>query len=170
MSERSESTRRPHGAVPRERRCMVVGCDRSPSSRVAAEWAARQMRGVGTVVLVHACRPLMLPPAALSTPEERIEIGHAVIDEMLMEAGAALLDVDLEIEVLDEDPVRALLESVSARTAEAIAIGSEHGSRLRSAIGTITEGLLKAAVVPVIAVPEPAAAPARSTGQPPPRP
>jgi nucleotide-binding universal stress UspA family protein len=150
---------------------MVVGCDRSPSSRVAAEWAARQMRGVGTVVLVHACRPLMRPPAALSTPEERIEVGHAVLDEMLMEAGAALLDVDLELEVLDEDPVRAMLESVSAHAAEAIAIGSEHRSRVRSAIGTVTEELLKAAVVPVIAVPEPAAAPAGgSTERPPPRP
>jgi nucleotide-binding universal stress UspA family protein len=149
---------------------MVVGCDRSPSSRVAAEWAARQMRGTGTLVLVHACRPLMRPPAALSTPEERIEIGHAVIDEMLMEAGAALLDVDLEIEVIDEDPVQAILASASAHAAEAIAIGSEHRSRLRSAIGTVIEELLKAAVVPVIAVPEPMVASAGSTEQPPRRP
>lgn len=170
MSGRSEPTWPPRGAGRRARRCMVVGCDRSPSSRVAAEWAARQMRGVGTVVLVHACRPLMRPPAALSTPEERIEVGHAVVDEMLMEAGAALLDVDLEIEVRDEDPVRAILDSAGSHAAEAIAIGSEHRSRLRSAIGTVTEELLKAAAAPVIAVPEPMAASAGSTEQPPRRP
>ena len=36
---------------------------------------------------------------------------------------------------------------------DAIVIGSEHRSRLQAAIGTVTEELLKAAAVPVIAVP-----------------
>lgn len=149
---------------PGSRRCMIVGCDHSPSAKGAAEWAARQLQGEGTLVLVHACRPLLRPPAALSTPEERIEIGHAVVDGLLMEAGGILLDVDVEVEVLDQDPVSAILDAASAHDAEAIVIGSEHRSRLHAAIGTVTEELLKAAAVPVIAVPELAAAPAAATG------
>jgi nucleotide-binding universal stress UspA family protein len=148
----------------RGRRCLVVGCDRSPSAQGAVEWAARQVGHEGTLVLVHACKPLMRPPAALSTPEERIEIGHAVIDELLMDIGGPLMDLDLEVEVLDEDPVSAILRAVRAHGAEAIVIGSEHRSRLRAAIGTVTEELLKAAEVPVIAVPEPAAAGAGAGG------
>lgn len=148
----------PQRSDAQARRCMVVGADRSRSATLAAEWAARQLKGGGTLVLVHACRPLLMPPPALSTPEERIEVGHAVVDEMLMSAGSCLLDVDVEVEVLDEDPVTAILDAAHDHHAEAIVIGSEHRSRARAAIGTVTEELLKAAPVPVVAVPETAAA------------
>lgn len=151
-------------AGARTRHCLVVGCDRSHSAQVAAEWAARQLGSEGTLVLVHACKPLLRPPAALSTPEERIEIGHAVVDELLMEVGGLLLDVDVEVEVLDEDPVTAILDAARSHGAEAIVIGSEHHSRLRAAIGTVTEELLKVAEVPVIAVPELVATPAGPGG------
>jgi nucleotide-binding universal stress UspA family protein len=57
------------------------------------------------------------------------------------------------VEVLDQDPVSAILEAAGAHAADAIVIGSEHRSRLQAAIGTVTEELLKAAAVPVIAVP-----------------
>ncbi len=158
MSASGQTGAQRAGEGARVRRCLVVGCDRSPSAQGAVEWAGRQVGHEGTLVLVHACKPLMRPPAALSTPEERIEIGHAVIDEMLMEIGGPLLDLDVEVEVLDEDPVTAILRAARAHGAEAIVIGSEHRSRLRAAIGTVTEELLKAAEVPVIAVPEPAGA------------
>jgi nucleotide-binding universal stress UspA family protein len=135
---------------------MLVGCDRSSSARPALEWAATQLRGHGRLVLVHACQGLHAPPSVLSTPQERIEEGHAVIDELLMEAAEALLEVDVEVEVevLDEDPVSAILEAAERHGAEAIVIGSTHRSRLRSAIGTVTRELLKATPVPLIAVAE----------------
>lgn len=164
MSEQSGNGDPSAAAGVQVRHCMVVGCDRSHSAQGAAEWAARQMGSKGTLVLVHACKPLLRPPAALSTPEERIEIGHAVVDELLMEVGGPLLDLDVQVEVLDEDPVTAILEVARSHGAEAIVIGSEHRSRLRAAIGTVTEELLKAAEVPVIAVPEPAAAAAGPGG------
>lgn len=135
--------------------CIVVGCDRSRGAKVAAEWAASQLGAGGTLVLVHACRSLLRPPSVLSTPEERIEIGHAVLDDLLMEAGAPLLDVEVEVQVLDEDPVSAILEVAGSHEAAAIVIGSEHRSRLRSAIGTLTEELLKRSSVPVVSVPGP---------------
>lgn len=139
------------------RRCMVVGYDRSSSAEVAAEWAARQVGPGGTLVLVHATRPLLTPPSALSTPEERRSFGQAVIDELLLEGGRRLLDVEVQTEVVDEDPVSALVEAAAAHGAEAIVIGSEHRSKLRAVIGTVTGELLKATHVPVIAVPYPAA-------------
>jgi nucleotide-binding universal stress UspA family protein len=145
-------------------RSIVIGCDRSSSATLAAEWAARQLAGAGTLVLVHACRPLMMPPPALSTPEERLEVGHAVVDELLMSAGPCLLDVDVKVEVLDEDPVSAILGAVRDHEAEAIVIGCEHRSRIRTAIGTVTEELLKSATVPVVAVPQPAGEPMGARG------
>lgn len=164
MSAPNGSGQQGTGGEAQTRRCLVVGCDRSPSAQGALEWAARQLGPRDCLVLAHACRPLMRPPAALSTPEERIEIGHAVLDELLMEVGGPLLDLDVQVEVLDEDPVTAILRAARSHGAEAIVIGSEHRSRLRAAIGTVTEELLKAAEVPVIAVPEPAAAGAGSGG------
>lgn len=134
-------------------RCMVVGYDRSESSRIAAEWAAAQLGSDGRLVIVHACRPLLTPPSALSTPQERRDFGRALIDELMMESGEALLDLDVETEVLDEDPVTALVDAARRHDADAIVIGSEHRSKLRAVIGTVTGELLRQTRLPVIAVP-----------------
>ena len=36
--------------------CMVLGYDRSESSRHAARWAARELAAGGKLVIVYACR------------------------------------------------------------------------------------------------------------------
>lgn len=143
-------------------RCLVVGYDRSASSQIAAEWAARWLAPDGRLVIVHACRPLLTPPSAMSTPSERTAFGHALIDDLMMSSGETLLQLDVDTEVLDEDPVTALLDAAKRHEAQAIVIGSEHRSKLRAVVGTVTTELLRATPVPLIAVP-------RSVGEPSPQ-
>lgn len=155
-------------------RCLVVGYDRSTSAQIAAEWAARWLAPDGRLVIVHACRPLLTPPSAMSTPAERTAFGHALLDELMMSSGETLLDLDVDTEVLDDDPVTALLDAAERHDAQAIVIGSEHRSKLRAIVGTVTTELLRSTPVPLIAVPrsvgepahEPALSPERSLRRP----
>lgn len=135
--------------------CLVLGYDRTDSSRRAVRWAANELPANGKLVIVHACRALHAPPAPLSTPKERERIGWAVIDELLMEGEDSLLDVDIATEVSDEDPVTALTEAAQRHKARAIVVGCEQHSRLHKALGTVTSELLKSSPVPVTAVPCP---------------
>ena len=139
--------------TPGRGRCLVVGYDRGESARVAVSWAAEQLQHDGRLVLVHACRPLHAPPSALSSTEERRKLGRAMIDELLLETGGPLLDVALEADVSDHDPVTALIESVERHGAEGIVLGHEPHSRLHRAIGTVTTELLSRSPVPVTTVP-----------------
>lgn len=146
-SERTRATRDNRGP------CMVLGYDRSESSRHAASWATSQLLTGGKLVIVHACRPQHLPAAPLSTQRERHDLGRAILDELVLDGEDALFDINLESEVSDIDPVRALIDAARRHEARAIVIGAKHHSRLHEALGTVTTELLKTSPVPVIAVP-----------------
>jgi nucleotide-binding universal stress UspA family protein len=135
-------------------RCLALGFDRNESSRRAAEWAARDLLPNGKLVFVHACRPLHAPPSPISTAGEREQLGRAIIDEFLLEGESSLRDLELAIEILDTDPVTALIDAATRHQADAIVVGSEQHSRVHRAIGVVTAELLKRAPVPVIAVPQ----------------
>jgi nucleotide-binding universal stress UspA family protein len=135
--------------------CLVLGYDRSESSRRAARWAAGELPANGKLVIVHACRPLHAPPPPLSTAQERERLGRAVIDDLLLEGEDSLFDVDLLTEVSDDDPVTALTYAARRHGARAIVVGCEQHSRLHKAIGTVTSELLKSSPVPVTVVPFP---------------
>ncbi len=133
------------------RRCLVVGYDGSESSRRAVTWAARTLGKRGRLVLVHAERSLHAP--ALADAATRAEIGHAVLDEALLDAGEELLDVAFASELSGSDPARALVESATRHRAEAIVVGAKRHSRLRRALGVVTDELLARSPVPVFVVP-----------------
>ncbi len=135
--------------------CLVLGYDRTDSSRRAARWAASELHPNGKLVIVHACRPLHAPPPPLSTPQERERLGRAVIDELLLEGEDSLFDVEIVTEVSDDDPVTALTEAALRHGARAIVVGCEQHSRLHKALGTVTSELLKSSPVPVTVVPFP---------------
>lgn len=146
------------GAMSEERkrtapRVLVLGYDRTDSARRAAKWAARELQPDGKLVIVHATRPLHAPPSALTTAEERHRSARALIDELLLEGEDELLDVELEAEISDADPVSALLNAAERYRASAIVIGSERHSPLHKAIGTVVTELLDRSPLPVIAVP-----------------
>ena len=77
----------------------------------------------GELVIVHACRPLHAPPPPFSTAEERHALGRAIIDELFMDGEDSLLDIDLQAEISDEDPVTALIEAVHRHGARGIIVG-----------------------------------------------
>ncbi len=136
-----------------DRPCLVVGYDHTASSRHAVDWAAQRLAGAGKLVLVYACRPLHAPLSPLETAEERRAFAGAAIDELLLEAGDALLDADVVTEISTEDPVSALTDAARRHGAEAIVVGCEQHSRLHKAIGTVTSELLASSPVAVTAVP-----------------
>lgn len=133
--------------------CLVLGYDRTDSARAAASWAANELPADGKLVIVHACRPLHAPPAPFSTAEERHALGGAIVDELFMDGEGPLLDIDVQAEISDADPVTALIEAARRHGARGIIVGCEQHSRLHKALGTVTSGLLEASPVPVTAVP-----------------
>lgn len=135
------------------RSCLVLGYDGSEAARRAAHWALGELSGDGRLVVVHSGRPLHAPPSPLSSPGERTERSQAILDELLLEGEDSLFDVDIVTEISEEDPVTALLEAARRHGAQAIVVGSEHRSRLRHTLGTVTSQLLRTSPVPVIAVP-----------------
>lgn len=137
------------------RHCLAVGFDRSESSRLAVSWAAEQLYPQGRLVLVHACRPLHAPPSALPSARERRELGQAMIDELLLEASGPLLDIELEADISDHDPVTALVDAAARHGADGIVLGHERHSPIHRALGTVTSELLARSAVPVTTVPLP---------------
>lgn len=132
--------------------CLVLGYDRTESARVAARWAVEQLLPTGRLVIVHASRPLHAPPGPSSAAERR-RFGRALVDELLFEGEDSLFDIEVEVEVVDRDPVSALIDAARRHHAHAIVVGSESHSRLHTAIGTVTVELLKRSPVPVVVVP-----------------
>lgn len=133
--------------------CLVLGYDRTDSARLAARWAVSQLPPDGKLVIVHSSRPLHIPTSALSDPAERHRAGRALVDELLLEGEDELFDIDIDVEVVDDDPVSALTDAAVRHHADAIVVGSERHSRLHTAIGTVTVELLKVSPVPVVVVP-----------------
>ncbi len=132
-----------------------MGYDGSPQARYAAGWAARRVAPGGKLIVIHACRPRSrwLPEAILRTAAERRDHGGALVDELLMDGEEALLDVQIEVDVLDENPARALIEAARRHGAQEIVVGSHHRSRLEAVGGDVAAELVRSAPVPVVVVP-----------------
>jgi nucleotide-binding universal stress UspA family protein len=130
---------------------LVLGYDRTDSARLAADWAVKQLLPDGKLVIVHSNRPLHAP--VVESAEERHRIGRALVDELLFEGGDSMFDVDVEVEIVDADPVSAVCDAATRHGADAIVLGSERHTRLHTALGTVTVELLKRSPVPVVVVP-----------------
>lgn len=156
-----------NGAVGTRGLSIILGYDRSESSRHAARWAAGELASTGgMLVIVYACRPQHMPPSPLSTAGERRDEGRAILDELLLDGDDALFDIDLETEVSDQDPVAALIDAAQRHDARAIVLGAKPHSRAHQALGTVTTELLRISPVPVITVPLSANASRQAPAQP----
>ncbi len=132
--------------------CLVVGYDRSESSRAALAWATAELEPRGKLVIVHACRPLHVPTSPLAGSHARSRLGHTTIDELMMASDPEMLDLDIATEVVDQDPASALLDAAKRYDASRIVVGMDEHSRLRKAIGTVITALSKSSPVPVVGV------------------
>jgi nucleotide-binding universal stress UspA family protein len=134
-------------------KCYVLGYSRNENAREAARWATEQLLPDGKLVIVHSTRDLHLPAPPSTDAHERRRLGRDVVDELLLEGEDAVFDIDVEVEVVDRDPVSALCEAGARHGADAIVVGREPHSRLHMAIGTVTVELLRRSSFPVIVVP-----------------
>ncbi len=133
-------------------KCLVVGYDRGESSRAALAWATAELDPKGKLVIVYACRPLHAPPSPLASSNERSNLGHTTIDELMLESDPRMLDLDIATEVVDQDPASALLDAAKRYDASKIVVGLDEHSRLHQAIGTVITALRKSSPVPVVGV------------------
>ena len=135
--------------------CLIVGYDGSPAARGAAAWAARRAAPQGRLVLVHAAQPPghWLPASILGTAAERESHRRTLIEELLEDADAALREIPLEAEIIDEDPAVALLDAARRHGAQEIVIGSHRRSGLERFGGEVATALAHDTTVPVLIVP-----------------
>jgi nucleotide-binding universal stress UspA family protein len=134
---------------------IVVGYDGSPTSRAAVDHAALQAGPKGTVYLVHSYG---LPPDWLGSPNyQRVLDDHRSRGEVMLETlptgDGPQHATNFETELLGGPPAEAIINVAAARNADEIVIGSRGLSRVRSALGSVSNDVLHQATVPVVVMP-----------------
>jgi nucleotide-binding universal stress UspA family protein len=143
----------------RGRRITVVGYDGSAEARAAVAVALERSGEDDVIVVVHAT-----PPAAgwLGTPDHgrfviaTQRVGQALLDEVRPLADHT--DAQVDFELMEGPPAKALMRVAAVRQAAEIVIGSRGHGRVRSAIGSVSHELLREADRPVLIIGPDAAA------------
>ena len=140
---------------------VLVGVDKSDSSRHAVAFAARLASQLGLSLLVAHVIPWS--PYSFSTPgenERRAQVKEeeiAAATEQLLDPMAAMAreaGVEVDTAVRHGDPVDVLIELGKDRDAEMIVVGRTGDSRMRRALfGSIPGHLVQEPRVPVIVAP-----------------
>lgn len=153
---------------PQEPRRIVVGVDGSEDSRHALRFALRQASRVegGNVVVVHSWR-VMTPFDTISLGQEEWGPPTELLDHRSQEMISEMLDrvVDSETERVgvtvlrtDDDPVDALVGA--GDSADLIVVGSRGRGSVRGLLlGSVSQGVLHSAKVPVVVLPRHAVRP-----------
>ncbi|ALE19102.1 universal stress protein [Lawsonella clevelandensis] len=136
---------------------IVVGVDGSPSSRLAAQWAAQEAKARDLPVLLAAAYIVpqflyaegMVPSRAIF--EELEEQAQGFIDE----AAAAIREVNTEVELMQQlhegSPISMLLEL--SKEADMVVIGSRGlGGVAGALLGSVSASLVGHAHCPVVVV------------------
>jgi nucleotide-binding universal stress UspA family protein len=144
-------------------RTVVVGYDGSDEARAAFAVAIDRAQPRDRIVLVHA-----IAPASnwLGTPyydravAQNHEAAQRVLDEM--RPIAEQVETPIEFSVLEGPPAEVLIQAAAVREADEIVVGSRGLGRIRGALGSVSQELLREAARPVLVVTRDAAA-ARGT-------
>jgi nucleotide-binding universal stress UspA family protein len=147
---------RPTAAVPDravEPRTVVVGYDGSDEARAAFAVAIDRVRPSDRIVLVHAVAPAS---NWLGTPyyERAVAQIHAAAEDVLdeMRPIAEQVDTPIEFSVLEGPPAEVLVRAAAVRDADEIVVGSRGLGRIRGALGSVSQELLREAARPVLVV------------------
>jgi nucleotide-binding universal stress UspA family protein len=143
---------------------LLVCIDFSPvTDAVVSEAAALATASRGQIALLHVARTEpglttagigprnghRVPPEDLDDRRTRME---AIADEL----GASDLPVWVDVELTDKDVHEAILAAAKARGIQYIVMGNHGRSRAYEIlVGSVTQGVLRGAQVPVIVVPRP---------------
>jgi nucleotide-binding universal stress UspA family protein len=132
---------------------IVVGFDGSPAAEAAVRWAARRVAPDGHITIVFAAGL-----SGANDPErlkgDQPERGQAVLDALLMESDATLLDREFDLILSDEPPARAVCDLATELDAGEIVVGSHGFGRARAALGSVSHDILHRADRPVVVIPE----------------
>jgi nucleotide-binding universal stress UspA family protein len=135
-------------------RTVVVGYDGSEEARRAFLTALGQAEPHDTLVVVHAYAPI---PAWLGAPyfqralDEVLTAGRRVLDDVRPLADRAEAEVLFELhEGAAADVIARIAES---RDADEIVVGSRGLGRVRAALASVSQQLVRSAGRPVLVVP-----------------
>lgn len=136
--------------------CLVVGYDGSEPARAAVTYAADRVGPGGRLYIVHATGPLaswLGAPDEMLVTEDRSERGRALLDELMLEAGNALIDTDYELVLVPGPAAEALVHTAQRHDADEIVLGSRGMGRLGSVLGSVAQHVLHTADRPVVVIP-----------------
>jgi nucleotide-binding universal stress UspA family protein len=138
---------------------IIVGVDGSTASKWAVRWAAHEARRRTAEVLIVSCYPalaLASPYGAVRRAAAEVELLEAEAQRLADTARAEIRTIETSIVVTVRTtmspPITGLIESVSA--ADEIVVGaSGSNGPLDGLLGSVSNGLIHRAHVPVIVVP-----------------
>ena len=140
-------------------RTVVVGYDGSDEARAAFAVAIDRAQPSDRIVLVHATAPAS---NWLGTPyyDRAVEQIHVAAERVLdeMRPIAEQLETPIEFSVLEGPPAEVLIRAAAVRDADEIVVGSRGLGRIRGALGSVSQELLREAARPVLVVSRDAAA------------
>ena len=136
-------------------RRLVVGYDGTEESHAALCWALKRAGARGRGVIVNAPRDragTSLPPPLGLGHHDREALGHAILDELVLE-DTDLVAARFETEVIDDHPAAALIRAAAEHDADEIVVGrGRHGLREAVLGGSVSSELVEKADRPVVVV------------------
>ncbi len=136
-----------------EPRTVIVGYDGSDEARAAFAVAIDRAQPADTIVVVHASQSAS---SWLGTPyydravADILSAAEQVLDEM--RPIAEQVETRIEFEVVEGSPAEVLIRLAAVRDADEIVVGSRGLGRLRGALGSVSQELLREAARPVLVV------------------
>ena len=147
---------------PAHRRRSTTPSSRAPSSSVTTDPTRRVLpfavaidraQPSDRIVLVHATAPAS---NWLGTPyyERAVAQIHAAAERVLdeMRPIAEQVETPIEFSVLEGPPAEVLIRAAAVRDADEIVVGSRGLGRIRGALGSVSQELLREAARPVLVV------------------
>ena len=134
---------------------LIVGVGGDGSGFQAARVAARVANLMqSTLVLVFGYEAVAMGPRGGALEEQIEAVGDSAVAEIQAELTGTYPNLTIEVEMVQERPVDALINAAAARNAEAIAVGHGGSGPLKAALlGSITYEFGHRAPIPVLVVP-----------------
>ena len=135
---------------------LIIGYDGSEPARAAVEYASDRIGPGGRIYIVHATGPLATWLGAadeMLVTEDHAGRGRAVLDDLILEAGNALIDTDYELVLVPGPAAEALVHTAKRHEADEIVLGSRGEGRLGSLLGSVAQQVLHTADRPVVVIP-----------------
>ncbi len=134
---------------------LVAGVGGAGSGYAAARTAARVASLIGVpLVLVFGYESVAMGPRGGALEEEIAAIGEEAIAAIRDELLAQYPTLTIDVELVPQRPVDALIDVAAARGAQVIAVGHGGSGPLKAALlGSITYEIVHRAPLPVLVVP-----------------